>query len=102
MFDQAVFPVQNEPQFEELSRRIEAAFAVNRADLFLSSVARKKLRVRQFEEILQLGLLGADSPELYMGLPVSDEALIREKYLALIEKVPVDLRQRFLKVYAYY
>jgi len=28
--------------------------------------------------------------------------LIREKYLARIEKVPVELRQRFLKIYAYY
>jgi hypothetical protein len=102
MFDQAVFPVQNEQQFQELSKRIEAAFAVNRADLFLSSVARKKLRVRQFEEILQRGLLGADSQELYKALPVSDQSLIREKYLARIEKVPGDLRQRFLKLYAYY
>jgi hypothetical protein len=102
MFDQAVFPVQNEPQFQELSQRIEAAFASNRADLFLSSVARKKLRVRQFEEILKLGLLGEDSPALYQALPVSDQSLIREKYLARIEKVPADLRQRFLKIYAYY
>jgi len=102
MFDQAVFPVQNEQQFQELSKRIEAAFAANRADLFLSSVARKKLRVRQFEEILQRGLLGADSPELYKALPVSDQSMIREKYLARIEKVPVELRQRFLKLYAYY
>ena len=102
MFDQAVFPVQNEQQFQELSRRMESALAANRADLFLSSVARKKLRVRQWEEILQQGLLGADSLELYKGLPVSDQSLIREKYLARIEKVPVELRQRFLKIYAYY
>ena len=34
MFDQAVFPVQNEQKFQELSSRIDAAFAANRADLF--------------------------------------------------------------------
>ena len=102
MFEQAVFAVQNEPQFQQLASRIDAAFATNRADLFLASVAGKKLRVRQFEEILTAGLLGKDSPELYSALPVSDQSLIREKYLARIEKVPAELRQRFLKIYAYY
>ena len=102
MFEQAVFPVQNEQGFQQLSSRIEAAFAANRADLFLASVAAKKFRVREFEQILAARLLGKDSPELYAALPTSDQALIREKYLARIEKVPVELRQRFLKIYAYY
>jgi hypothetical protein len=102
MFEQAVFAVQNEQGFQQLAQRIDAAFAVNRADLFLASVANKRLRVRQFEQILDKGLLGKDSPELYKALPVSDQALIREKYLARIEKVPTELRQRFLKIYAYY
>ena len=102
MFEQAAFPVQNEQGFQQLSQQIEAAFATNRADLFLASVAGKKLRVRQFEQVLEKGLLGKDSPALYQALPTSDQALIREKYLARIEKVPVELRQRFLKIYAYY
>jgi hypothetical protein len=102
MFEQAVYPVQNEQGFQQLSTRIDAAFAANRADLFLAQVARKKYRVRQFEQILAAGLLGKDSPELYSALPTSDQALIREKYLARIEKVPAELRQRFLKIYAYY
>jgi hypothetical protein len=102
MFEQAVFPVQNEQGFQQLSSRIDAAFAANRVDLFLASVAAKKFRVRQFELVLEKGLLGKDSPELYKALPISDQAMIREKYLARIEKVPAELRQRFLKVYAYY
>ena len=102
MFEQATFPVQNEQGFQQLASRIEAAFAPNRADLFLAQVAAKKLRVRQFEEVLAKGLLGKDAPELYQALPTSDRSLIREKYLARIEKVPVELRQRFLKLYAYY
>ena len=102
MFEQAAFAVQNEPEYQQLASRIDAAFAANRADLFLASVAGKKLRVRQFELVLARGLLGQDSPELYKSLPTSDQALIREKYLARIEKVPVELRQRFLKIYAYY
>jgi len=102
MFEQAVFAVQNEQAFQQLATRIEAAFAVNRADLFLAQVAGKKLRIRQFELVMKAGLLGKDAPELYTALPISDQALIREKYLARIEKVPVELRQRFLKIYAYY
>ena len=102
MFEQAVFPVQNEQGFRQLAARIEAALGANRADLYLASVASKRLRVREFERILDKGLLGKDSPELYKALPMSDQALIREKYLAGIEKIPVELRQRFLKLYAYY
>ncbi len=102
MFEQATFPVQNVQGFQQLSSRVEAACASNRADLFLASVAAKKLRIRQFELVLNAGLLGKDAHELYSSLPVSDQALIREKYLARIEQIPVELRQRFLKLYAYY
>jgi len=102
MFEQATFAVQNEQGFQQLTQRIEAAFAANRADLFLASVAGKGLKVRQFEKVLDKGLLGKDSTGLYQALPTSDQAMIREKYLAKIEKVPVELRQRFLKIYAYY
>jgi len=102
MFEQATFAVQNEPQFQQLSAKIDAALAPNRADLFLASVGSKKLRVRQFQEILAAGLFGKDAAGLYGGLAMSDQSLIREKYLAAVEKVPNGLRQRFLKLYAYY
>ena len=102
MFEQAVFPVEKVQEFEQVVRRIEAALAPNRVDLFLASVANNKLRIRQFETILDKGLLGADAPALYKELAIGDQALIREKYLARIEQVPAELRQRFLKVYAYY
>jgi hypothetical protein len=83
-------------------QNFDAAFDANRADLFLSSVAGKKLHIRQFEKVLDNGLLGPDAAELFKTLPTSDQALIREKYLSRIEKVPEELRQRFLKIYAYY
>jgi hypothetical protein len=102
MFEQAVFPVQKTAEYDQLAQRIEAALAPNRADLFLASVAQKKLKIRQFEQILSLGLLGPDSQELYRQLTVGDQSLLREKYLARIEKVPAELRERFMKVYAYY
>ena len=53
MFDQAVYPVQNEAQFQLLASRIDAAFATNRADLFLASVQTKKLHIREFEVVLE-------------------------------------------------
>ncbi|HTJ29359.1 MAG TPA: hypothetical protein VL346_02610 [Acidobacteriaceae bacterium] len=102
MFEQAVFAVENQQAFQQLSGKIDAALAANRADLYLASVAGKKLRIRQFQEILAAGLLGKDAPALYSELATGDQALIREKYLAAIEKVPNDLRQRFLKLYVYY
>ena len=102
MFEQAAFPVQNEQGFQKLASLIEAAFAPNRADLFLAAVAGKRLRIRQFDQVLAKGLLGKDAAELYGALPVSDQSMIREEYLARIEKVPAELRQRFLKIYAYY
>ena len=102
MFEQAVFAVENQQAFQQLSAKIDQALAANRADLYLASVAKKKLRIRQFQEIVAAGLLGKDAQGLYGELAVSDQALIREKYLAAIEKVPAELRQRFLKLYAYY
>jgi hypothetical protein len=102
MFEQAVFAVENQQAFQQLSMKVDAALAANRADLFLASVAGKKLRIRQFEQILAANLLGKDASGLYAELATGDQALMREKYLAAIEKVPGDLRQRFLKLYAYY
>jgi len=47
-------------------------------------------------------LLGKEAIVLYKALPVSDQGLTRERYLWLVEQVPADLRQRYLKAYAYY
>ena len=46
--------------------------------------------------------MGKDAAGIYQGLPVSDQALTRERYLQKVEAVPLELRQRYLKVYAYY
>jgi hypothetical protein len=47
-------------------------------------------------------LLGKEAAGLYAALPVSDQGLTRERYLSLVEAVPLELRQRYFKVYAYY
>jgi hypothetical protein len=101
-FEQAVIAVQDEQGYAQLRARIDAAFDVRDVEVFLSRVGRLKLRIRDFEGALQRGLLGKDGAEIYRALPVSDQALTRERYLQQVEAVPPELRQRYLKVYAYY
>ena len=101
-FEQVAIAVQDEPKFAQLHALIDAAFDARDVEVFLNRVTRVKLRIRDFETILSRGLLGKDAIELYEALPVSDQALTRERYLRLVEAVPLELRQRYFKAYAYY
>ena len=101
-FEQAVIAVKDEQGYAQLHAHIDAAFAPRDVEVFLSRAGRSKLRIRDFEGVLNCGLLGKDAAGLYRTLPVSDQALTRERYLQLVEAVPLELRQRYLKVYAYY
>ena len=102
MFEQAAIAVTDEQGYGQLHRLIDAAFDERDVEIFLNRVKRAGLRVRNYEEILRRGILGKAAVGLYQALPVSDQALTRERYLRLVEAVPVELRQRYLKVYAYY
>ena len=102
MFEQAAIAVQNEQGYTQLHALIDAAFDARDVEVFLNRVKKAKLRVRDYETILDRGFLGKEAIALYKALPVSDQALTRERYLRLVEKVPLELRQRYLKVYAYY
>jgi hypothetical protein len=102
MFEQATIAVQDEKTYAALHAQIDAKFASSDVEVFLNRVSRSKLRIRDFEGVLNRGLLGKEAIALYKALPVSDQGLTRERYLRLVEKVPADLRQRYLKVYAYY
>jgi hypothetical protein len=101
-FEQAAIAVQDEQGFAQLHARIDAAFDAGDVEVFLSRLGKLKLRIRDFEGALQAGLLGKEAAGLYRSLPVSDQALTRERYLRLVEAVQPELRQRYLKVYAYY
>jgi hypothetical protein len=102
MFEQAAISVQDEKTYAALHSQIDARFAASDVEPFLDRVKRAKLRIRDFEGVLDRGLLGKEAIGLYKGLSVSDQGLTRERYLRLVEKVPVELRQRYLKAYAYY
>jgi len=102
MFEQAAIAVQDEKGYARVHALIDAAFDGRDVEIFLNRVSKSKLRVRDFEGILQRGLLGKEASGMYQALPVSDQALTRERYLNLVEAVPLELRQRYFRAYAYY
>jgi hypothetical protein len=102
MFVQTVLPIVDEAHFAAVRASLEPLFAAGNVAGFLKRVQRSKLRVRDFEGLLQRGLLGATTAESYQVLGNSDRGQARELYLSLVEKVAPELRSRFLKVYAYY
>jgi len=102
MFEQAAIAVRDERGYQKLHALIDAAFDARDVEIFLNRVTKSKLRIRDYEGVLKRGLLGKDAIALYEALPVSDQGLTRERYLRLVEAVPLELRQRYFKVYAYY
>jgi len=102
MFEQAAIAIQDQKGFKELHTQIDRKFDASEVEVFLDRVTRSRIRIRDFETVLNRGLLGKEAIVLYKALPVSDQGLTRERYLRLVEKVPVELRQRYFKAYAYY
>jgi hypothetical protein len=102
MFEQAAMPIQNVSAYTEVAASIEIAFSSGRVDSFLRDVRSSGLRIRQFEAVLALGLLGKGMAAKYGALGDSDRSLIRELYLGRVERVPAKLRQKYLRIYAYY
>ena len=102
MFEQAAIAVRDEQGYAQLHTLIDAAFDARDVEVFLSRVSKLKLRIRDFEGALRRGLLGKEAVALYEALPVSDQGLTRERYLRLVEAVPLELRQRYYRAYAYY
>jgi hypothetical protein len=102
MFEQVAIAVQDEQGYARLHALVDAAFDARDVEVFLNRVSKAKLRIRDYEGILERGLLGKEAVGLYKGLPVSDQALTRERYLRLVEAVPLELRHRYFRAYAYY
>ncbi len=102
MFEQAVIAVQNKAGYARLHALLDAAFDLRDVEVVLHRVARNGLRIRDFERLLDRGFFGGEAAALYRSLPVSDQALTRERYLQLVEELPGELRQRYFKLYASY
>jgi hypothetical protein len=102
LYERPVLSVQDETTFREVKTAVEARFSEADVRDFLRSLDKAGLRIREFESVLASGKLGAATSALYSKLSPSDQGQIRELYLALLEQVPVSLRDKFFKLYAYY
>ena len=104
-YEQAGIAIQS-AEFEKLKKIVNSALTEN-AGKFLKSIESRGLLVRQFEEILQRGLLnnavsGAEpAKELYDKMPASDQGQMREFYLTRLEEVDPGLRKKYMKIYRY-
>ena len=101
-YQQAVLEVVDPPTFGSVRGSVEAAFSTPRVAAFLKSLERAGLRIRDFETVLKTGKLGTETVAQYGRLENPDQGQIREFYLASLEKVAPELRQKFFKLYAYY
>ena len=102
MFEQATIAVRDEQGYAQLHARIDAAFDARDVEVLLNRATRAKLRIRDYQAVLERGFLGKEAVALYNALPVSDQGLTRERYMRLVEAVSPELRQRYFRVYAYY
>ena len=101
-YQQAVLEVADPKTFGSVRGAVEAAYSATRIADFLKAVERAGLRIREFEAVLKAGKLGKNTPAEYSQLGNADQGQIREFYLASLEKVAPDVRDKYFKLYAYY
>lgn len=101
-FDQPVLPIADPQSYGVVHAAIETSFSSAKVADFLKSLDRGSLRIRDFELVLSKGLLGGSTKSEYGKLGNADQGQIREFYLASLERVTPELRQKFFKLYAYY
>ena len=101
-YQQATIPVADPQPFGAVRSAIETSFGQAKVADFLKSLDRASLRIRDFEVVLGKGLLGPQAKGEYNRLGNGDQGMIRELYLAALEHVAPELRQKFFKLYAYY
>ena len=101
-YEKPVMPVEDAQVFNAVKAAIESSFSSSKAADFFKSLSRAGLRVRDFETVLKQGLLGASTEGQYNSLGNGDQGQIRELYLASLERVAPELREKFFKLYAYY
>ena len=96
------FPIADPQTFGAVKAAIETSFSSGHVAEFLKSLERAELRIRDFEDVLRKGKLGAATAGEYSRLRNGDQGQIREFYLASLEQVAPELREKFFKLYAYY
>jgi hypothetical protein len=111
-FEKAAIPIEKPQEFGELRAAIERVFRPESTRKFLMQLAGKSVRIRDFDgaldkrciEYVDAPLLqsGKTARALYDALPESDQAQVREFYLAQLEQVDRETRFKFKKLYQYY
>jgi hypothetical protein len=112
-FEQATIKIEKQQEFAKLQAAVEQAFLPEKTERFLKLLARKGIRVREFDGVLAARALedvaggsaggsALSAWQLYQALPVSDQAQMREFYLSKLEGIDVALRHKFRKLYQYY
>ena len=101
-YQQPALHVADPQAFASVRSAIVESFSNGRVAAFLKSLDRATLRIRDFESVLSRGLLGTGTASEYGRLGNGDQGQIREFYLASLEQVDPQLRNRFFKLYAYY
>ena len=102
MYQQATIPVSDPATFGAVQGAIDKSFSSTGIKDFLKSLDKGNLRIREFEQVLASGKFGPSTASEYAKLGNADQGQIRELYLASLEKVPGDLRDKYFKLYAYY
>ena len=102
LYERPAMGVQDETAFAAVTQSIAERFAPSNVEGFLRTVESGKLRIREFEAVLESGRLGGDTAAEYGKLSDGDQGQIREFYLASLEQVDVPLRDKYFKLYAYY
>ena len=102
IYEKPAMSVADPQVFNTVKAAIESSFSTSRAQEFFKSLSRAGLRIRDFETVLQQGLLGTVTAIEYNRLGNGDQGQIREFYLASLEQVAPELREKFFKLYAYY
>jgi hypothetical protein len=102
LYEKPVLAISDPQIFSAVKGAIESSFSSGHVAGFLKSLERSKLRIRDFEDVLSKGNLGASTAAEYNRLGDADQGQIRELYLASLEQVAPKLREKFFKLYAYY
>ena len=112
MFEQAPVKVEREKEFGELKAALQRVFARERVEKFLRQLDKGNLKARDFEKILDKGLIeavdqdlaksGHSARQLYDSLALPDQGLIREFYLSSIDQVESEPRRKYQKLFTYY
>ncbi|QMV18159.1 hypothetical protein GOB94_05215 [Granulicella sp. 5B5] len=102
LYERPAVAIGDAATFAAVKGSIESKFSAANVESFLKSLVRAGLRIREFEAVAKAGKLGPETAAQYAKLPVGDQALVRELYLASLEQVEIMLRDKYFKLYAYY